>query len=520
MSLHRPGFDIVFRTKGYFDWGDGFGMWGGKDSTNRMVGLNMIHVFDTPGPSMLTIPRRMKVRYLVVAGGGIRPGHVVEGTATLNPGQYAIEVGDRRQQSRLSTVIADPRDVSVQTSSITPVMGHDSNIDGRWTRYATETTPTEYGGVTRGGTGTPGCVIIRYSVQDILNEYIETLRRRAMAQSSTHNDDVVRRIHAIQSVMTPPYRVDLGPIDELIRMAETLYTSSVSKIDEMSRQGLDIEARSIQRDAQQYRAIRQTLVDAKDGVGLMYHPQDLIRLLKERQVDDDITYLENLESTCPEHLVEGHLVVDGKDGTLYMFQANALRHIPFDMFRRMSDTRYTMFPEGYLDSCQRRPSTSIIPQRTLTTTEILDDQTPIFEPALFTITHQLSKKALTRRGFEIKAESIANVPTEAKHQQWKISGGGYIQSASGGPHEKGTYLSPLPDCTGVIGTTDPAAPWNIIRLGNATLELQLPCGSYLTVDPVDHVVTTVPSSSDLTRWTIAYTGPTSGYIAEKNVKIF
>ena len=142
----------------------------------------------------------------------------------------------------------------------------------------------------------------------------------------------------------------------------------------------------------------------------------------------------------------------------------------------------------------------------------MDDQTPVFEPALFTITHKLSKHALTRRGYDVTVEPLHS----SINQQWKLSGGGYIQSGD----NDHVYMSPTPDCTGAFGTTDPAAPWIITRLGDATIEIRTPCGTYLSVDPLEKTLVTVSTSSDLTHWNMVYTRPTSSYAVEKSVKIF
>jgi hypothetical protein len=538
MSLHRPGFDILFRERGTFDW-PGFGMWGGRDSLNRVVNLDMVHVFDQIGSSVLHIPRRVNARYLVVAGGGAQPGHIIEGNATLEPGQYMIQVGGIRKPSMFSSIVMEPRDVSVQ-KSIVPDVGYASNIDGYWKRYATGTTPGYYGGTTPGGSGSVGVVVIRYSMEDILKEYMKSLRVKALG-ASIPDDTIIRTIHALQSILTRPFKTEFGDIDTLLEIITNAYTKKVS---EMERHRTRNEISSVIRtqiDALRYRTLRRTIVDAKAGLGLMHTWKELSSILEEEVLSmrsyspsSNGTNLNNMKdmdkeatdavgiidwvrehmSTCPD-IPEGSLVADGKDGAMYIYQANALRHVTFDTFRRLSDTRYTLYNGGILEPCQRRPSTSLIQQRTMRYVESPDDVTPIFEPAVFTIRHISSGKALTIRGHTIVLEQTTD-PVHRVDQQWKLSGGGYIRST----HDLSLYLTPSPDCTGVIATRDAVTPWNIERLGDQTIQLKNPCGSYLSVDPVDHSIDMVPSSNDLTLWKAVYTKDSSGVVLQKKIKIF
>lgn len=539
MTFHRPGFDILFREQGPFDW-PGVGIWGGRDSLNRMVNMDMVHVFDRVGTTILYVPRRVQIRYLVVAGGGAQPGHIVEGKATIDPGQYRIDVGGIRQNSSFSSIIAEATDVSVQKSNV-PDMGYVSDIDGYWKQYGTGTTPMYYGGKTPGGSGSTGVVVIRYSVDDILKEYMKSLRAKAMVDT-TRDDTILKRIHAIQSVLTPPARTDLGDIDTLIEKITELYTKKIAEMERHKKRNEQMSIIRTQIDAIRYRTLRRTLLDAKAGIGLMYTSKDISSILSEEIVSmrssgdmkhTPMSLSNRLDSNseaisamgivewirehvrdCP-NLVEGSLVVDGKDGKLYMYQANALRHVTFDTFRRLDDTRYTMYSSGALNACQRRSSTSVIQQRTMQYVEKPDDMTPIFEPAVFTIRHVSSGKALTIRGHDITLESPTD-PVPRVDQQWKLSGGGFIRST----HDLSLYLTPSPDCTGVMTTREAVTPWNIERLGDQTIQLKNPCGSYMSVDPIDQNIDMVPSSSDLTLWKAVYTKASSGVVLEKNVKIF
>lgn len=531
MSLHRPGFDILFRERGFFDW-PGFGRWGGQDASNHMVNLDMVHVFETPGSSVLSIPKKVNARYLVVSGGGAQPGTVVERTSVLYPGEYVIEVGTQGQRSRVSGVIAEPRD-DTSIPSVPGNIGHESDIEGTWNLYATGSSQTVYGGKTHGGSRLPGVVIVRYSIKDLLNEYLDQMVRMDTIDESTR-----RRVHAIQSVMSPPANTQIDEIDTLVDMLTNAYMQKVSSIQHgdgtpVSRPQLHIEAR-------RYRMIRRTVLDVLDGSGCMYTPQNLIALLREQLIghgstqsvsspnmkrhvpgrsgedmDLALTLVDHVSryiESCPK-LPEGRLVADGKDGRLYIFQADALRHIPFDTFRQMDDTRYTLFPAGFLDACQKRPSTSLIQQRTLTTVEAPDTITPIFEPALFTVSHTSSGLAFTVRGRQIVLEPH-NV--SSPNQQWRLSGGGFIRSAS----ESEIYMTPSPNCDGIVSTRDPVAPWVIERRGNAVIEIKNACGSYVSVDPIDREIDMVPSSSNMTMWTTTYTKASPAATLKKNIKIF
>jgi len=370
---------------------------------------------------------------------------------------------------------------------------------------------------------------------------VKEMLRESMSRIRSQNivDEQTRRIvHAMQSVMTPPARTRIDEFDHLIERVTEAYMEKARGANGNPQKYLE---------ARRYRMIRRTLLDAQEGHGNMYTPKRMIELIREQliaharpqsapspnmkqpdvqtqgkpltQSDKEITtalslieHITQHVESCPK-LPEGNLLVDGKDGTLYIFQAQALRRIPFDTFRQIDDTRYTMFPAGFLDACQRRPTTSLIEQRTLTTVEAPDTVTPIFEPALFTISHIPSKMAFTVRGRQIVLEPH---DTSKKEQQWRISGGGFIRSAS----DTEVYMTPGPDCDGIVSTRDPVTPWVIERRGNAVIELKNPCGSYVSVDPLEGQIDMVPSSGDMSMWTMTFTEATPGVTLKKNIKIF
>jgi len=530
MSLHRPGFDILFREQGFFDWG-GFGRWGGQDASNHMVNLDMVHIFKTPGSSILSLPRKVNARYLIVSGGGAQPGGVVERSSILQPGEYVIGVGAHGQASRVSNMIAKPRDVNKPAAFID--LGHESDIEGTWNLYAIESSKTIYGGKTYGGSRSPGIVIVRYSIKDLLNEYLDLLIRTDSIDESSR-----RRVHAIQSVMTPPANIHNDELQTLVESLTSAYMQKVSSLQRDTSTSVPHPQHHI--EARRYRMIRRTILDFLDGIGVMYTPQNLIALLFEQLIghestqsvsspnmkrrdpgrpgeDMDITMsliedVSRYTDSCPK-LPEGRLLADGKDGRLYIFQANALRHIPFDTFRQLDDTRYTLFPAGFLNACQRRPTTSLIQQRTLITVEDPETITPIFEPALFTISHTSSGMAFTVHGRRIMLEPH-NV--SSPNQQWRISGGGYIRSAS----ESEIYMTPSPNCDGISSTRDPVAPWIIERRGNAVIEIKNECGSYVSVDPIEREIVMIPSSSVMTMWTTTFTKASPGATLKKNINFF
>lgn len=506
MSLHRPGFSDLFRRQGRLEL-DTIGSYGGSTCTNTIVNGEVIHTFNTSGD--VIVPEPIRVRYVIVSGGGIAPGNVIEGMADLRPGRYVIEVGGPGTPSRFSTIVVGPNESKVPENA--PGHGHESTIDGSWKQYAAGSGGTYKTYPSPGSPGRPGIVIIRYSIRDWLTRALNNLR--SIAMKTKNNDAAVRKIHAIQSTLSPPPAISTEDWDRVLEVIEPLYTRKLEEMHVFTQRNDAVRAHQRKLDAMMYRMIRKTYLDAKSGNGIPYSDTVLMTLFK---IDDDPEHVLDIKDylrdrTCPE-LVEGKFVVDGADGTVYMYQMNGLRRIPFDWFRTLEDTTYVMYPEGRLDRCQKLPTSSIIEQRSMKTIEVPDPVDPIFEPAGFAIVHVQSGLALTMSGYDVVARPLSGLD---RNQVWQVSGGGFIRSMN----NEQRYMTPDPMCQGVITTRDPTQTWNMIRMGDAVIELRHSCGLSVSVDPVSRLVN-LSQPSDATQWRLNMLGSADAYDTKKTVEIF
>jgi hypothetical protein len=210
--------------------------------------------------------------------------------------------------------------------------------------------------------------------------------------------------------------------------------------------------------------------------------EKLVAELKELKVKFDTAVA--LSKQCP-IIPENTVLVDGKTGQMYRYEAGMLRAISLETYRALGSPKYTTYKAGSLDNCPRGPDIQVPTVTPKPTEAPLED--PAFPSTVYVLIHAESwamKSELRVLASRFGGAVIEPFEFKELAQVFAINSQGYVRSLEG----QGAYLTNQDDCLAPIMSKDvPKTGWRLQKTGDSQYGYKLvsSCGVSLKAGVTD-----------------------------------
>lgn len=255
-----------------------------------------------------------------------------------------------------------------------------------------------------------------------------------------------------------------------------------------TKQGMDqIKVEYDQKMVQLAEAQRKELeaIASQNGAAMeaaRIEKERLIAEMKALKIQYDTAVV--ISQQCP-IIPEKTILVDGKSGQMYRYEAGMLRGMSVDTYRALGSPGYTTYKSGTLDNCPRGPDIqhqTVTPKPTDAPTEA-----PAFPSTVYVIIHGESwsmKGEMRVLASRFGGAVIEPFAFKDLAQVFAINSAGYIRSLEG----QGLYLTSQDDCLSAVMMKDvPKAGWRLQKTGDSQYGYQLisPCSVSLKAGVAD-----------------------------------
>jgi len=282
----------------------------------------------------------------------------------------------------------------------------------------------------------------------------------------------------------------IGDLTVLKHQYDQLKAAAAAAEQELqdTKQGIDqIKVEYDQKMVQLAEAQRKELeaIASKNGAAMeaaRIEKERLIAEMKALKIQYETAVV--ISQQCP-IIPEKTILVDGKTGQMFKYEAGMLRGMSVDTYRALGSPGYTTYKSGTLDNCPRGPDIqhqTVTPKPTDAPTE-----DPAFPSTVYVIIHGESwsmKGEMRVLASRFGGAVIEPFAFKDLAQVFAINSAGYIRSLEG----QGLYLTSQDDCLSAVMMKDvPKAGWRLQKTGDSQYGYQLisPCSVSLKAGVAD-----------------------------------